>query len=61
MIELGHAAMTANHGLQHIHHGICAEAMPLGDFVNDLLPSGRKFSHDDPQGKVTFGVALRVQ
>ncbi|MFM0125670.1 hypothetical protein P0D73_43695 [Paraburkholderia sp. RL18-101-BIB-B] len=48
VIELGHAAVTANHRLQHAHHGVRAEAMSLGYFFDQLLAGGGKFSHGDP-------------
>jgi hypothetical protein len=48
VIELGHAAVTTNHGLQHAHHGIRAEPMSLGNFFDQLLAGGGEFSHGDP-------------
>jgi len=47
MIELGHTAVTANHRLQHAHHGIRAEPMSLGHFFDQLLAGGGEFSHGD--------------
>ena len=48
VIELGHAAVTANHRLQHAHHGVRAEPMSLGYFFDQLLAGGGKLSHGDP-------------
>nr|WP_255208823.1 hypothetical protein [Paraburkholderia youngii] len=48
VIELGHAAVTANHRLEHAHHGVSAEPMSLGYLFDQLLAGGAEYSHGDP-------------
>src|SRR5258708_35345768 len=48
VIELGHAAVTANHRLQQAQHGIRAEPMSLGYFFDQLLAGGGESSLGHP-------------
>jgi len=40
VVELRHAAVAVDHGLQHAQRGVKAEAVALGDVVDELLALG---------------------
>jgi hypothetical protein len=45
VIELGHAAVTGDHGFEHARYGIRTEAVPLRQIVDRLLAGGGEWSH----------------
>jgi hypothetical protein len=47
MVELRHAAVAIDHGLQHAHRRVNAKTMALRDVVDDLLARRGELSHGD--------------
>ena len=42
VIELRHAAVTMDHGVEHVQNGGRTEAIPLGQIVDRLLAGGKE-------------------
>jgi hypothetical protein len=47
MVELGHAPPAAKHGKHHVDHGFLAEAITLGQIVDDPEALGGQLIHGD--------------